>query len=475
MTRLAEALGVITLVGGALALYLGWMQWTGCFDGPSLLMQLRHGVWDRVTANFLYLPLAGTWSELLAGLDVPQYEATAAFSAVATCGGLVLLHLAGRRFGLPWRSALGATVLTALCPAIVFFGTVVEIHGPFTLFAGLSLWATARLCARVTPARAALAGASSGLAYLMHASGIALPVLMVGLLWAVPRSASRAQRLRAASALSAMHLVWVALGPTAIGSLLGCRWSTAGAFAVFGEYAAEALEHPEWLLGSVWREWLWPFAPLSVAWLTAFAAPGLRPLAGAFAVALVLYGAMAFLALRRIDGHGAYLLPLAWPAAWLAVLTVPRGVLWGLALLSVALAASGIALHDRPERSQSYAAGVRQLAAGRPVTLLMADYFDREACAIALPEVEPVSVPSFVGFGAGPLLAGLPRLTETFRARLGRGERILLSAAAEATLQEYRDAATLPAAGVFLDYLHREFEVSAVRAVGFRGFILREP
>src|SRR5881394_1245347 len=121
---------------GLLALAGCWLLdrgvWHG-LDGYQFLSDIDHGQLfnDR---HVLYKPVAWLFASALRPLGVPLYESAVAASMVCTAVGAGFVHRALLGLGLPRADAATAAVAAAGCFAVVYFGTVVEIHGVFFAF-----------------------------------------------------------------------------------------------------------------------------------------------------------------------------------------------------------------------------------------------------------------------------------------------------------------------------------------------------
>ena len=103
---------------------------------------------------------------------------------------VALTYLLGCRF-LPWRWALFAALLTALCPSLVVMATYVLSESLFTMMLLLALLAS--VIAAERPARwqaALLAGVLWGAATLVRSTTMLLPAMLLVLTLVLPRLAS---------------------------------------------------------------------------------------------------------------------------------------------------------------------------------------------------------------------------------------------------------------------------------------------
>ena len=135
----------------ALPVYLATGQRT--LYGVDGWRLLRRAATDDVRSemHLLYKPMAVAAKQIGALLDVPMLESVVALSGVGTAVGVALVHAAARRFGLGRGDALWVAVLVGTAPGVWFYATVVERHGPFFAFVGLSAWALAWFAVRPGP------------------------------------------------------------------------------------------------------------------------------------------------------------------------------------------------------------------------------------------------------------------------------------------------------------------------------------
>jgi hypothetical protein len=162
----------------ALALYACLAQEVTYGDGDQLLNYMLGGNLTYWT-HFFYLPLLAGAHAVLGEFGFTLHDSGVAFSAAGTALGVFGAHAGASRLGLSRGAALLVGILVATAPAVLFFATVVEVHGPFFAFAGLSFVCTARFVASPGVARGAELGAVTGLAVGAHATGNLLPCLLL--------------------------------------------------------------------------------------------------------------------------------------------------------------------------------------------------------------------------------------------------------------------------------------------------------
>lgn len=353
--------------GLALLLYLllGQRALHG-LDVQTLVHKVAIGDLDH-PYHYLYLRLVAVVADLLAPFSVPVYDATVIASALGTAAGLLFLGLAAARLApvlCPTRPPVLALALVGTSPGVVFFATISEIHGVFFAFSGLSFWAAAGVVRTHSLARAISLGATTGLASCVHATGhlqwvlIALGVLV----W----SPAGWRRLTAPLLLSGILHAGVAI--------LLAAWLR-GDQALSGQtgFLLSVLPEPGrfWLLPwTLWAEWLVPFLPLSLLVFCALRVPALRPQVWVFCISLLMYLVVSFLLLHGTTERGAYLLPLVFPAALLAMQTFSTRVLMGGLALGLALAVITVRQHDRLADPDDFGIGVAAAHDRAPLALV---------------------------------------------------------------------------------------------------------
>ena len=436
--------------------------------------------------HLLFFPGLNLLKAIGTPLGLSLYGSAVAYTALGTAIGVACTHAANVRLGLRRTEALLATALVAACPAVVFFATVVEVHGPFFAFAGLAFWMAVRFTSAPGAGSAALVGVAVGGASLAHATGLLLPLAIA------PVAAGRLRDRRglALAGLALAVAVAIALGVPmllrATGDLPGGEESAAGHLGLrLRQVAATgglAIELPRALGFRLLREWLWPYLPLSVAGLATLAAPGVRRRALLFAAALAGYLLLATVLLwpfRDNDEHGAYLLPLAWPAALLVVRALPAATRV-LVLLSVVVALVQIGQHDRPERSRAFADGLRAHAAPATPFLIVGYYDDVEALVIhLLPELEGhyLALQRLPPLSEALLPRLLARLDQEIDAQRSAGHPAYISDDACTSLSSafFADPAvpgSQPLLPRLLAHLRQRYEFERVDSGGFAGYLL---
>jgi hypothetical protein len=330
---------------GLLALAACWIfdrgVWHG-LDGYQFLSDIDHGQLfnDR---HVLYKPVAWLFACALRPLGVPLFDAVVAASAICSSIGVLFVHRVLIGLGLQrWPAALAAIAVGGSF-AILYFATVVEIHGVFFGFVGVAWWAFAKFAQRPGWRRALPAGAACGVTAAAHATGhLLLGVFCACALAWTGLSMRRPRDWLAFAALAAGHFATAALVTTFVMRLTGTIDPTLkkGLFEGPIGYVRNMLGlQTDWSTAPQLfvQEWLRPFLPLSLTPLLALLRRRFRLEAALLCTCLLVYLAAAVVLLSPTETlrypqylppltlieYGAYFLPLAVPAAALAVRMMP--------------------------------------------------------------------------------------------------------------------------------------------------------
>jgi len=427
----------------------------------------------------LYLPIVGTFVDAFRWTGLGTHRLATAAAAVATGLGVFGVGVLGVLAGLKRRRAMCLAGLAAVCPAIVYFATVVEFHGVFFPFAVLSFviaeWTgLTRPDARPRWFTPVLLGASTALATLVHSTGhLLVPLLAV---WIAGRVSIRA-RLRELIVFAVVHGVLYTIGTKLAFAALGIE--KAGG-------ASRSFQHLElWFqttglatrfFSSLLWEGLYNFLPVSLICLVAVAERTKW-----HKIALGAAGVLPYVALDAsinagpggafIYEHGAYLLPLAVPGAFLLVRSRLRTTaLVGLIVAGAAISVIDVEHHDvRPGRE--IAAGVREVAGGNKAVLLCTVDRDHRAMLLEAPEIPALWLPQFVPVAPDAAFrAGLAVLVARVDAALAGGWTVLLSRppGIESMPELARNYLTR-----IRDTLAANHRLEEVEARGFRGWRVR--
>jgi hypothetical protein len=434
-------------------------------DGFLLLGRLAERSCSH-TSHEAFLPQLVAFGDLLAPLRLPPHRVATLFSALGTAAGVALTDRAMRLLepagsGRP----LLATALVASAPAVVFFATVVEYHGWFFAFAQLAFLAAAWLARRPGVARGVVLGTCTAGATLVHSSGALLPALLLPCVLALSRSGGpRTPRLRSVLAAAGVHLALVPLGIAVLRALhIGRAPDPAPVLWMRARI--------DGLPAAVWHEWLLPFALVSVGSLAGLARRPTRRLAGATWTGVAVYAAFAACLLGGLRERGAYLLPLAAPAALTCARAMPRAAGWIMVACAAAAAVAQVRVHDGAAAEYArFARGLEDAAAGRPAVALVVARTERAACATLPLAVPCADLGAWVHVPAEHLAAGKAALPAALAALVPQEAPLLVS---DASLQALR--AATPQARALADALLACFPAARVDVPGFRGYRLSRP
>lgn len=385
-------------------LYLYWGQTTFYReDGLQFVFNFIDRGNLRHDHHLLYLPIAWVFRQALDGTGWGTHRILTVLSGLMTglgifIGGLAVLKAQFRRI-----QAFFFLGFLGFCPAVFFFATVVEIHGVFFPFAmGVFLLAEFLIQEEGQRKRifwALALGVMTWLASLVHSSGhLLLPLCGA---WIAARRGFR-EMLIPFFLWALVHGTLMGLGNPLVLQLLGEKSGGASR-------ALEVIEERTPLKGilgrifpSLYNEVLISFPPL---WLVVFA-----PLWDASLRKKVLWaviGVLPYLLLTTLflaDLHtyepiyerGAYLLPLAFPAAWILARRISSPALLSLLLLiGAARSVEQVWTHDtRPGRP--FAQGFRRVTQGEKAILLAGGVVDLSSTLLEMPEVRVVFLSDFV-------------------------------------------------------------------------------
>ncbi|MEQ1634539.1 MAG: hypothetical protein ABL997_19315 [Planctomycetota bacterium] len=368
----------------ALVLYAAMRQETFySADGFGLLLAARKGD-VMLPHHALYLPILALVRTMTGSL----YGAASWLSVVGAAIGVAVSHAAFARLSWSRTSAALAAALVATAPAVVFFATVVELHGLHFGVCAFTWLAITWFERTPSAATGAALGAATAIGFLGHGTGLLLPVvaLPVAAILAHERGAAASSVTRPLCLALLVHIAAV------LGSNLALRTvepavSVEGAarFAI-GEHGASVLAEPWLVLHAIGSDWLLPFFATSGLALVGLCVRGTRKLAMAVWFAVACYAAVTAVLVGGSTEHGAYLLPLVWPAALVAVRACPSARLVVVALIaSLASAVFAVLEHDVGE-DRGFVAGYRRVIAATPAILVVGSH--REAAPLLLDEPE---------------------------------------------------------------------------------------
>jgi hypothetical protein len=455
--------------------YLALHQESGYGDGPGAILEIHAGNAFQDPVHFLYMPMVLGMSKLLGWLGLSLFEVGYVTSALGTAIGIGFLGAATRKLA-PEDSPLLVAGLAACCPAVLFFATAVEYHGPFFAYSSLATYAMVCMVKRPHWSRAVLVGLTTGIAFLAHATAHLLPLFLVLCFDALSPQRPRAWRrlLRLAALVAITHVAVVALLTISLNAMTGAGISSGRALGWLGAGTDRPFAHVLTLLApTFWYEILWPYLLLSVTWLCGFRSRAQRPLAIAALLILWPYFVMCMVLVPNYNEHGAYQLPLAWLLALITVRSLPRPVVMATLACTAVLAVVQVQLHDKPEPARSYGRGVQQVAQQGPVCLIIGkDFVDYEACALYLLDtVEAIDIAKIGGSTPAQARAALVALDRDLQDRWSRGQQVILSAGAWQTLTSpIAQSAGGPLVPMLKTHLETHYRLEQVSAEGFRGW-----
>lgn len=483
------------LAGALLALYCLLGQGSLYkVDGQALLWLSKDGATQHPYHTF-YLYGLEQLKTVCAPLGLGLFETARLYSALSTALGMVFVHAACRQLGLGRLGCNVATLLVGTSPAVVFFATVVEVHGPFSLFAGAAWWGTALLLRRRTRWSAPLVGLCIGVAYLSHPTA-ALMVFML------PIFCLEAARLPGAEPFSlrrslvftalagAAMAVFILVVPRLLRAGLGTQASAEAAWHMLTNYPGDELIAPLRTAEIFAEEWLLPFFPATfLALASAFTSRARLPLLLLMA-GLVPHLLVAQLMLKGYSEGGAYLLPAALPTVILAmvVLARHRWLIVPAILTSAALAVVQVERHDASDRPRAFAAGLAELSGEQPFLLIAGHPHDIEGMLLCFEDLRPHWLGTTLGKSEPDLQAELEKLDDIIAEleKLGLAtfmstnalESLRSAARTDQWMLSHDPVVLVPergrAAQQVLDHLAEHYELTPVNAAGFDGYRLRK-
>ncbi len=474
---LAVSVGLAWLALGQDTLFLS--------DGHFLIEQLRSGEF-RVDRHRLDAPLFSLWWALT-GLD-PQRAITSLSAVSAALATWLVVGLA-RRQGAGPRRALLAGGLFAATPSVTFFATTTERHGLFLPFVAVTFAAAHGWLRRLAEERrllpalggTVLVGALAALATMVHNSGLVL-VPAAATLFGLQRIRGPRDLLLGANLCGAALAIQLVLWRGGVAVLETYGWCTPHAPAPYLESGllprlAGGFAH---LPRSLWHEWLLPFAPLSLLVWWSARTPQLRREAAGLGLALLGYLFLCGAVDLAHAEFGAYVLPLAIPVATLLARARPPAV----PILGLVVATTAALLHvahadvDR-NRLAPYAAAVRQLAADRPMRVLVllnpridhiaCDLDEMAACVATEPPLDHVDLSALAQVDAISLRGHAPLITALVTTTPAGG-RTFVSRRTLEILEQHPERH--PSGPVLVQLLRERFELVPRALEPFDGFEL---
>ncbi len=459
--------GLIALIG-----YHLLAQTTLYGDGAQFAVWATSG-YQHHPVHHLYLPMLNGISALLAPIGVSFYTSACLLSALGTAIGVTATHFGCRCMNLSRANCVIVAALVGTCPGIVFFATVLEVHGAFFGFVGLVFWCFARLLRRPSVWSALVAGLASGLAFCAHGSALVLPGAFG--LWVLAEA--RVERAPWRPLLGLLALVAVVHAA----SIAGARWlftalgapGEAGVQGYFETMGSGASLWPE-LGPTVFYEWVWAYYPLSILCLVALRSVAGRVRLLALAVAMLPYLAVSLVIVHGMNERGAYLMPFAILGAWLVVHSVSRTVALIAAGVALAVALAAVWEHDEPRVSRELAAGIEACADGKPVLLFVSDQQHLQASLAFLPGSKFIWLGTLLSVPTGLEQALFDRLLGGVREHRAAGGVAVLPAQTLRLLTQLSEGGNRTAAAL-LHHFRADYRGTLIESGSFHGRQLELP
>ncbi|MFQ5507254.1 MAG: hypothetical protein ACE5F1_20995, partial [Planctomycetota bacterium] len=375
-----------------------------------------------------------------------------------------LALVAFRVLGYSRAQGFVLALLFASAPPVLFFATVIELHGPFLACASLAFLVSCQAACRPGLLPAIVLGLVSGASFGVHGSGALLPGLMLP--WLLVEARRRDPGLRPGRLLAL--LTTSLLVHAAVILVIQKRLGTASA-----SYLVRGIGHPRDVTRApavLLAEWLWPFFPWSLALLGGVLRRSERPLAFALILGLLPYLLLCFFLISGDPEGGAYLLPWMLPATVLIHRSLPRRWLWLGIVVAIVLAVHGVWKHESEKRVEAgYASGAQELAREGKTMILVGQAWEMDSLLIHAPQIHY--------HGLWELLAvQSPNLQASFAAYIDALRRsyalLVLSAEGEKLLGDEELSLAGP---LILASLKRLYRLEPVAAGSLRGKRIRPP
>jgi hypothetical protein len=459
-------------------LYFAARQHTFYGDAPLIASAIESGDL-RSDSHLGHYLVSRALYRGLSSFGVSLYSSVLVASWLGMAIGVWLVFGALRIVGVALRQAAALALGIAVVPSVMFFATVLEVHGLFFGACGLVAVAAAAAARSPTAPRVALVGVCTAVATFFHATGhLLVGPAVLGVFAGATRTGASTRRpsLRnvtaTLAAVAVVHVGTMALVAWLL-TVAGASYRPRGAAEYFFFCARMHAERWDFIPHVVWHEWLLPYCPWSLLMLAGLRRPDLRRATLGILICLFGYLVLAYLLLATLDEHGAYLLPLAVPAVVISAMSIPR---WAFVLsiaASAALATAEVASHDRPERSASYAAGVRELKGNGTLVLLVGGFYGLEAHYLALEDQAIVPLASLATVPNSKAIETAARAVDHLRSLAGQYDQLVLTDEGRSMLS----AAPVP--GRFIlgqavsQAIEDAFVMQRVDVGGFRGWRLK--
>lgn len=439
-------------------------------DGQQLLQLMR----DRQFApdlHVLYLPGYYLLDATLGWLGLSTFRLASLYSALGVASGAAFVQLGHRALGFGLAPRSWMTALLVSCPSLLLFGTIVELHGPFVGAAGLCYLQLCLLVERPTWLRASVLGLLFFLASGMHGSGALLPAPMLLGFLAMRRGHGELWRDVGRGALAGGLFLALFFSQSLLYQAVGLQ-AESGAAVDYVDRGFSATRGLQLVPQVFWQEWLRPIFPLSFALLAGIARRELRLEFGALLLGMLPYLVVSALLIAGDPEEGAYLLPLAFFAARLAVQALPQVLVLGLVLLSLALGLREHFLYQSlGAKDRAFAEAIADFTRAESCLLLIGGYHELNACWIWLPDTQCYSLQHVAQLSPEILHALLPRFDEVVVGCHERGVQVILTQDGESFLRDPR-AHPLGAGPLLLEHLEQRFSTLRLQSGEIRARLL---
>ncbi len=389
---------------GFTLLYLLWGQTTFYReDGLQFVFNFIDRGNLRHDHHLLYLPIAWVFRQAMDGTGWGTHRILVVLSGLMTGLGVFLAGLTVVKARFSRKQAFFFLGFLGFCPAVFFFSTVVEIHGVFFPFAMLGFLLAEFLIREEGPKKRLLwafaLGLLTWLASLVHSSGhLLLPLLGA---WIAARRGMK-EMLGPFALWALVHGLLMGLGNPWVLQLLGEK--SGGASRALEVIRERTPLQGIWgrILPSMYQEVLISYPPLWMVTFMPLRDPCLRKKVGWALIGVLPYLLLTTLFLadlhtfEPIYERGAYLLPLAFPAAWILARRISSTWLLSfLLLVGVGRSFQQVWTHDtRPGRP--FAKGFRSVTKGKKAILLAGGLVDLSSALLEMPEVRVIFISDFV-------------------------------------------------------------------------------
>lgn len=452
------------------------------FDVYELLRWVDQGVTEH-PRHLLYLWVAGAWWGVLELLGMPIYEALRCLSSVGAALGVLLVHRAALGLGLERSRAVIAGGLCAATPAVMHFGSIVEIDGVFFACVGLAWWVLVNLLQRVDWRWAVAAGASTALAASMHAAGhLLVPVFCTFYLAASGEKWGVA--MRRLGIVVGTHLVLAGIllrlfGPAQEPGVQGVDVMISNTLIAALDLKIGALP------GIVWSEWILAYLPISLLAFAAFRVSGGRSLGVAFSLCVIGYlgltlaifgqylEAAVYLPQGEMVERGSFLLGVCFPAAVLTARSVPVRV--GALGIAVGLVVGVIQIqvYDEHVGEPEFVAGAVAVAEAEKIEVICGGHAEYDSLVKEAPWIQSFSVYAItleaIRLGDVSYEQLIVFFDGLVRVRGEEGRSVLVTRSALETMDEADDGLLDRLAG----HLRQRYDLEPVSDRGFAAFRLK--